>query len=277
MSRIEIRNIHITYVNPRDKRELLAAQELTLRIDSGEFLVIVGPSGCGKTSLLNVIDGLVEPVEGEILIDGRPVVGPGPDRAMVFQEYALFPWRTVWENVRFGLEVRKDRRIARPEADALVAEHVRLVGLKGFERAYPHELSGGMRQRVGLARALVTQPRILLMDEPFAAVDAMTREMMQGELLRILESARATVVFVTHSIDEAITLGDRVVVMTSRPGRFKAVLPVELPKPRWEQALKSHPRFLELRDQIWNLLRDEMAASEGPDGRPEAGPPGERR
>ena len=277
MSRIEIRNIHITYVNPRDKRELLAAQELTLRIDSGEFLVIVGPSGCGKTSLLNVIDGLVEPVEGEILIDGRPVVGPGPDRAMVFQEYALFPWRTVWENVRFGLEVRKDRRIARPEADALVAEHVRLVGLKGFERAYPHELSGGMRQRVGLARALVTQPRILLMDEPFAAVDAMTREMMQGELLRILQSARATVVFVTHSIDEAITLGDRVVVMTSRPGRFKAVLPVELPKPRWEQALKSHPRFLELRDQIWNLLRDEMAASEGPDGRPEAGPPGERR
>src|SRR3990170_3720402 len=143
MSRIEIRNIHITYVNPRDKRELLAAQELTLRIDSGEFLVIVGPSGCGKTSLLNVIDGLVEPVEGEILIDGRPVVGPGPDRQPVFQEYALFPWRTVWENVRFGLEVRKDRRIARPEADALVAEHVRLVGLKGFERAYPHELSGG--------------------------------------------------------------------------------------------------------------------------------------
>ena len=266
MSRIEIQNLHITYTNPREKSELLAARDLNLRIESGEFLVIVGPSGCGKTSLLNAIDGLVEPDEGEILIEGRPVSGPGPDRAMVFQEYALFPWRNVWENIRFGLEVRRDRSMGRAETEALVAEHVRLVGLKGFERAYPHELSGGMRQRVGLARALVTQPRILLMDEPFAAVDAMTREMMQGELSRILESARATVVFVTHSIDEAITLGDRVVVMTSRPGRFKAVLPVDLSKPRWERTLKSQPRFLELRDQVWDLLRDEMKNGEGQPG-----------
>ncbi len=262
MSRIEINNLHIMYINPREKRELLAVEDVNLRIESGEFLVIVGPSGCGKTSLLNAVDGLVEPADGEILIDGRPVTGPGPDRAMVFQEYALFPWRNVWENIRFGLEVRKDHRRGRAEIEALVAEHVRLVGLKGFERAYPHELSGGMRQRVGLARALVTQPRVLLMDEPFAAVDAMTREMMQGDLMRILAFARATVLFVTHSIDEAITLGDRVVVMTSRPGRFKAVLPVDLPKPRWEQGLRSDSRFLELRDGIWELLRDEMKRQE---------------
>src|SRR3989304_411698 len=154
VSRIEIQNLHITHTNPREKSELLAARDLNLRIESGEFLVIVGPSGCGKTSLLNAIDGLVEPDEGEILIEGRPVSGPGPDRAMVFQEYALFPWRNVWENIRFGLEGRRARPLGRAGTEALVAEHVRLVGLKGFERAYPHELSGGMRQRVGLARAL---------------------------------------------------------------------------------------------------------------------------
>ena len=267
MSTIEIKNVHISYVNPRENREVLAAQDVNLTIESGEFLVIVGPSGCGKTTLLSAIDGLVEPDEGEIVIDGRPVTGPGPDRAMVFQEYALLPWLSVWENIRFGLEVRKEIRMPRAKADVLVEEHVRVVGLRGFEKAYPHELSGGMRQRVGLARALVTNPKILLMDEPFAAVDAMTREMMQVELLRILASARATVVFVTHSIDEAITLGDRVVVMTARPGRIKAVLSVNLPKPRWEHALKSHPRFLELTDQIWELLRDEMKAQqEGGDG-----------
>lgn len=258
MARIEIQNLQIAYSASGAQRELLAIENLSLRVESGEFLVIVGPSGCGKTSLLSAIDGLIDPDDGAILIDGRPVAGPGPDRAMVFQEYALFPWRSVWENVRFGLELQRDRRLTRADEEALVAEHVRRVGLEGFERAYPHQLSGGMRQRVGLARALVTQPRILLMDEPFAAVDAMTREAMQSELARILSSAQATVVFVTHSIDEAITLGDRVVVMTARPGRLKAIIPVDLPKPRWEQTLRSQPRFVELRDQIWNLLRDEM-------------------
>src|SRR3990170_8087604 len=239
---LEATNVSIEYEKRGDRSRLRALQDLTLSVETGEFLVVVGPSGCGKTTFLNAVAGLVQPAAGSLTMDGRPIAGPGPDRAMVFQEYALMPWLATWDNVAFGLDLRGQLR--QEEARRRVALFIELVGLRGFERSYPHELSGGMRQRVGLARALVVEPRILLMDEPFAAVDAMTREMMQGELSRILKSARATVVFVTHSIDEAITLGDRVVVMTSRPGRFKAVLPVDLSKPRWERTLKSQPRFL---------------------------------
>lgn len=255
MSQIEATNVSIVYENPREKTELLALDGFTLSIESGEFLVIVGPSGCGKTSFLNAVGGLVEVASGQVLIDGKPVAGPGPDRAMVFQEYALFPWRNVRDNILFPLELRGKSKTG--EAAELLNKYVQMVGLQAFEKNYPHELSGGMRQRVGLARALIAEPRILLMDEPFAAVDAMTREIMQEELLKILDHAKATVVFITHSIDEAITLGDRVVVMTARPGKIKEIIPVDFPKPRWKYDVRSTDEFVKMRDHVWRLLHEE--------------------
>jgi NitT/TauT family transport system ATP-binding protein len=252
LSEIVAHDVSIVYENARERTELRALDGFSLEVRHGEFLVIVGPSGCGKTSFLGALDGLVPLAGGSITIDGQPVTGPGPDRAMVFQEYALFPWRTVRDNVLFGLEVRG------VSANGRLDEYMKLVGLEGFERAYPHELSGGMRQRVGLARALITDPKILLMDEPFAAVDAMTREVMQNELSRILGETGMTVVFITHSIDEAITLGDRVVVMTPRPGRIKEIVPVALPRPRESFDVRGDPEFIRLRDHVWGLLRDEL-------------------
>lgn len=251
MALIEISDLSVIYENSRDRSQLLAVDHVSLEVESGEFVSLLGPSGCGKTSLLSIVDGLIAPATGEARVDGKPVVGPGPDRAMVFQEYALFPWRTVWDNVRFGLEVSKQ-----PPKDA--ADRIRwaidMLGLSGFERRYPHELSGGMQQRVGLARALVLRPRILLMDEPFAALDAMTREVMQQELLRLMGELKQTVLFVTHSIDEALTLSDRIVVFSSRPATISQIIDVQLPKPRWERNLKALPRYQELREQIWGLL-----------------------
>lgn len=255
MSQIEARNVSIIYENPRDKTELMALDDFSLNIDSGEFLVIVGPSGCGKTSFLNAVGGLVPLASGDLLIDGKPVAGPGPDRAMVFQEYALLPWRNVWDNILFPLELKG--KSTSNDAIERARKYVQMIGLESFEKNYPHELSGGMRQRVGLARALIAGPRILLMDEPFAAVDAMTREIMQEELLKILDQAKATVIFITHSIDEAITLGDRVVVMTARPGKIKEILKIDLPKPRWQYDLRSTDQFAKMRDHIWGLLHDE--------------------
>jgi NitT/TauT family transport system ATP-binding protein len=200
-----------------------------------------------------VVAGLVAPAAGEIEVYGKPVTGPGPDRAVVFQDYALMPWRTVEKNVRFGLEMqgRVDK-----DTDAKVARYIGMVGLAGFEKAYPRELSGGMRQRVGLARALVTEPRLLLMDEPFAAVDAMTRELMQEELTRIVAETGQAVMFITHGVDEAITLGDRIAVVTNRPGRIKEILEVDLPRPR-SRASRQLPEFQALRDRIWDLLSEE--------------------
>jgi NitT/TauT family transport system ATP-binding protein len=255
---IEVQQLSLGYDSRGDRGFLLAVSEVSASIQSGEFFVIVGPSGCGKTSLLNAIDGLIKPVDGRISIDGQRVQGPGPDRAMVFQEYALFPWRTVWENVKFGLELRRQRQLRKGDPEARIAWAVRLVGLAGFERAYPHELSGGMRQRAGLARALVVEPKILLMDEPFAAIDAMTREVMQTEIERIIGQTGQTVIFITHSIDEAIVLADRVAVMTARPGRFKEVIEVKLPRPRYQHNVRTLPEYAVLRDRIWGLLRTEM-------------------
>jgi NitT/TauT family transport system ATP-binding protein len=252
---IDISDVTVAYPQAKSDRRLIALWRLSLRIDSGEFITVVGPSGCGKTTLLNCIAGLVHPVEGEVRIDGEPVVGPGPDRAVVFQDYALFPWRTVWDNIHFGLEGR--RRVE--DADQRIRSSVRLVGLDGFEKAYPRELSGGMRQRVGLARALVAEPKILLMDEPFAAVDAMTREVMQSELERIVAESGKTALLITHSIDEAIQLGDRVVVATTRPGRIKAILPIDLRRPRWAYDVKAEPAYIAARERIWELLQDEAA------------------
>jgi len=233
--------------------EVLA--ELTVDIYEREIACIVGPSGCGKTTLLRCIDGLLPLSGGSIRIEGEAVSGPPERVAMVFQHFGLLPWKTVAANAAYGLKlagVHRERR------DVQVSQTLKLVGLEGFERAYPYQLSGGMQQRVGLARALATTPEILLMDEPFAALDAQTRELLQEELLRILEKDTNTIVFVTHSIDEAILLGDRVIVLTARPARVKEILPVPFPRPRMLPAIRSDPAFGELRSRVWELLRQEL-------------------
>jgi NitT/TauT family transport system ATP-binding protein len=255
-SAISIEDVTVAYAQARSTRRLIALWRLSLEIAGGEFVTVVGPSGCGKTTLLNCIAGLVRPLEGRVLVDGHVVTRPGPDRAVVFQDYALLPWRTVWGNIHFALEGGRSRL---PDPDARIAHAIELVGLRGFERAYPRELSGGMRQRVGLARALVADPKILLLDEPFAAVDAMTREVMQGELERIVADAGTTALLITHSIDEAILLGDRVVVATTRPGRIKAILPIGLRRPRWGYDVKAEPEYIAARERIWELLKGEAA------------------
>jgi NitT/TauT family transport system ATP-binding protein len=250
---VEVRDLAVRYHRTREKSDLIAVQGLNLTVAPGEVFVIVGPSGCGKSSLLQVVAGLVKPSEGQVLVEGKPVRGPGIERAVVFQDYALMPWRTVEGNVRFGLEMQ--HRVDR-STPAKVAEFIDMVGLSGFEQSYPRELSGGMRQRVGLARALVTEPRILLMDEPLAAVDALTREVMQQELARIVAGTRQAVIFITHSVDEAIILGDRIAVMKSVPGQIKEVLPVPIAKPRGRDA-RADPEYIALRDHIWSLLAGE--------------------
>ncbi|HEY8453009.1 MAG: ABC transporter ATP-binding protein [Micromonosporaceae bacterium] len=253
---VRARDLVVRYERSRDRSTLVALENFSLDVREGEFLAIVGPSGCGKSTFLNVVAGLVFPVSGEITVYGQPVTGPGIDRAVVFQDYALMPWRTVQGNVRFGLEMQ--RRVDSTTADK-VAHYIKLVGLSGFEKAYPRELSGGMRQRVGLARALATEPKLLLMDEPFAAVDAMTREIMQDELGKIVATTGQTVVFITHSVDEAITLGDRIAVITNRPGRVKEIIEVDLPKPRTRES-RHLPEFQATRDRIWELLASESPA-----------------
>ncbi len=245
------RDLVVEYERARERNRLVALRGFDLEVREGEFLAVVGPSGCGKSTFLNVVAGLYFPVAGEVRIFGQPVRGPGPDRAVVFQDYALLPWRTVEGNVRFGLEMQG--RLDGSTAER-VSRYIDLVGLTGFEQAYPRELSGGMRQRVGLARALVTEPRILLMDEPFAAVDAITREVMQEELSRIIGETGQTVIFITHSVDEAITLADRIAVVTERPGRVRAIVSVELPRPRTPASVRSWAGYAALRDRIWGLL-----------------------
>jgi NitT/TauT family transport system ATP-binding protein len=253
---IAARNVTASYDNRREGTRLTALRDVSLEIRRGEFVAIVGPSGCGKTTFINLIAGFVKPLTGEVTVRGEVVKGPGPDRAMVFQDYALLPWRTVERNVHFAVENGRDRP-PREEQERRVNAAIALVGLTGFERSYPYELSGGMRQRVGIARALACDPEILLMDEPFGAVDAMTREAMQAELEQIIGQTGQTVVFITHSIDEAITLADRVVVVSSRPGRIREVIEVDLPRSRFDEEVKTLPRFGELREHLWGLFRAE--------------------
>jgi NitT/TauT family transport system ATP-binding protein len=250
------KGLTVGYNLHRERKRLTALKNITLSVNRGEFLVLVGPSGCGKTTFINAIAGLVEPWEGTIEVNGRPVTGPGPDRAMVFQDYALMPWRTVESNVRMPFELQK-LGLSQEEMDERVRRYIELVDLKGFEKSYPYELSGGMKQRVGIARALVGEPDILLADEPFAAIDAMTREAMQSELERFVAKTGQTVVFITHSIDEAITLADRVAVVSYRPGRIKEIVEVKLPRPRFDYDVKMLPEYGELRDHIWRLVKDE--------------------
>jgi len=234
--------------------EIVALAAITASIGEGEFVCLLGPSGCGKSTLLKIVAGLIRPSSGTITIDGRTVTGPGPDRAVVLQDYALFPWMTVADNVEFGLAARG---VEPDKRHAVSAELLRAVGLHDFATKYPHHLSGGMKQRVSIARALAVDPVLLLMDEPFGALDAQTRFVMQQELLRIWRAYRKTVLFVTHSIDEALYLGDRVLVMTARPGAIKADIRVSHPRPRDIGSME----FAALRRQTLELLSDEIARS----------------
>ena len=253
-AKLDVRGVSLDLYNERTRRSLAVLRDIDLAVFEGELVAIVGPSGCGKSTFLNAVDGLVAVSSGEILVDGRAVDGPGPDRAMVFQHDSLFPWRTVLENVMYGLDLQG--RLARAERRARALTLVELVGLAGFAEHYPHELSGGMRQRVNIARALVVEPQLLLLDEPFAALDAQTREFMQVELLKILARARTTALFVTHQINEAVFLANRVVVFSARPAGIKDVIDVDLPPAR-ALALKHHPAFLELERRIWRLIEQE--------------------
>lgn len=238
----------------RGERRVTALDELTLRVDAGEFVTIVGPSGCGKSTFLHILGGFIPASGGSMRVAGREVAGPGPDRGVMFQELALFPWRTVLGNVTWGLEVQGR---AKAERVAIAERYLDLVGLLAFKDAYPTELSGGMKQRVALARVLAFDPAVLLMDEPFGALDAQTRELMQEEFQRIWLQTGKTVVFVTHDVEEAVYLGDRVVVFSARPGRIKAEVPARLPRPRSLEVKKSQA-FLEPRNQVWDLLREEV-------------------
>jgi NitT/TauT family transport system ATP-binding protein len=247
--RADVRNLIVDFPSPRGGL-IRALESVSFSVPDGQFHTIVGPSGCGKTTVLNVVAGLLRPTSGEVFVSGRSVSGPGRDRAMVFQEASLLPWRSVLDNIVFGVECQGgDKRQALREAQDLV----RLVGLAGFEHHRPHELSGGMRQRVNLARALAVNPEILLMDEPFASLDAQTREYMQGELLRIWQEARRTVLFITHQISEAVYLSDRVLVFAAHPGRVVASIDIDVPRPRPLQ-IKRDPVLVDYERRIWDLI-----------------------
>jgi len=241
--------------NPGKKRleEFTALESFSLSVEEGAFVAIVGSSGCGKSTLLDIIAGLTKSKGGSIHIDGHVVTGPNLDRGYIMQGYALFPWRTVRRNVEYGLEIK---RVPRKERHKISQKYIDLVDLQGFENRYPNELSGGMRQRVAIARALAYEPQVLLMDEPFAAVDAQTRETLQDELLKIWGKTGKTVLFVTHSIEEAVLLADKVVVMTPRPGRIKDVINIELPRPRSNAEMRASADYSVIVRRIWELLHD---------------------
>jgi len=235
--------------------EVKALADVHISIRENEFISIIGPSGCGKTTLLKMIDGLIPYDSGKILIGGKQVTAPGPDRAVVFQTFALLPWRTVLANVEFSLELR---RVAKEKRTSIARDYLKRVGLEDFELHYPHELSGGMQQRAGLARALAVNPLILLMDEPFGSVDAQTRQLLQEELLQLWQREQKTVIFITHSMDEAVYLSDRVVVMTPRPGRVAEILDVPLARPRIADDVRRDPKFVDLTNYIWDSLKKAM-------------------
>ena len=250
-AQITVESVSHTY-RPARGRAVLALEEVSLAVAPREFVALLGPSGCGKSTLLYLIGGFLPVEQGAIRIEGAPVAGPGPDRGVVFQHFALFPWRTVRANVRYGLE---KLGLARDEQERRAQAYIELVGLKGFEDSYPSQLSGGMKQRAALARTLAVDPKMLLMDEPFGALDAQTRSLMQAELYAIWQRTPKTVLFVTHDVQEAVRLAQRVVVMSARPGRVKAV--VETSFDRADPHLFKSPAFVEKVDEIWGLVRDE--------------------
>ena len=255
--KLQTSGLRMEYIRQRDGSRLLALDNVNVQIEDKKFVAVVGPSGCGKTTFIKIVDGLVKPTAGQVRIDDKPVHGPGIDRAMVFQEPSLLPWRTVLNNVTYGLECQgrlNDTSQARSRG------LIKLVGLGSFEQHYPHELSGGMQQRCNLARALAVDPKILIMDEPFAALDAQTRELMQAELLRIWQESRKTVLFVTHQINEAIFLADQVLVFGARPGFIREVVDIDIPRPR-PLTIKRSSKFLDYEDRIWSMIEREAQRS----------------
>ena len=259
-SRIELTHVRQTFWVRGDKdkrlREFVALEDFDLDVAAGEFVTIVGPSGCGKSTILDLIAGLAKPTGGRLTVDGRQITGPGLDRSVVFQHYTLLPWRTAAGNVEFALEARGG--LNRKERAAKAREYLELVGLTEFANRYPHELSGGMKQRVAIARSLSYEPGVLLMDEPFGALDAQTRERLQEELLGIWRRTGTTVVFITHDIDEAVFLGQRVAVMTTRPGQIREIVRVELDRGHAADIdLRATPEFAEHRHRVWSSLREQ--------------------
>ncbi|MDR0513749.1 MAG: ABC transporter ATP-binding protein [Coriobacteriaceae bacterium] len=258
---ILVKDLELNY-RSRGRRNKLhdfqALKDVGLEVHDGEFLSLVGPSGCGKSTFLFLLAGLIRKTNGCVEIDGEPIDGPGLDRGILMQQYALFPWRTVQKNVEFCLEIKGVRR---EERSVIAARFIDLVGLRAFSHAYPNALSGGMKQRIAIARALAYDPKILLMDEPFAAVDEQTREFLHEEVLRIWKATKKTIVFVTHSIDEAVYLSDRIAVMSGSPGQVKEVIDVDLPRPRLKGITKSTPEFAAIRLKVWNILQEAGGSS----------------
>jgi NitT/TauT family transport system ATP-binding protein len=248
---IDIRGVSVSYKGPAARDVVRVMDRLDLAVAAQEFVSVLGPSGCGKTTLLRLVAGLVRPDAGGVFVNGHLVTGPGPDRGMVFQDFALLPWATVAENVAFGLELRGVERAARLP---IAARWIETVGLHGFADYYPHQLSGGMQQRVGLARALAVDPDILLLDEPFGSVDALTRRLLQEDLLRLHGDTPKTVLLVTHSVDEAVRLGDRVVLLGPRPAHVLENVRTELPRPR-PAGLGADRRFNEIKESLWQRLK----------------------
>jgi len=248
---LEIDHLSQSYVDPYSKETVTAVGDVAASIPEGQFVSLIGPSGCGKTTVLNIVAGFISPTGGEVRVDGTAVSGPGPDRGVVFQDFALFPWMTVEANIAFGLKMRGVPKAERRER---AREMAGLVGLAGFEQKFPHELSGGMRQRAGVARVLATEPSIMLMDEPFASIDAQTRRVLQQEVLRIWSKQKPTVLFVTHDVEEAIFMSDRVIVLGNRPSTVQADITIDLPRPRTWKDVQGHPEFVRLRAQLLTML-----------------------
>src|SRR3981189_536392 len=254
MATIQISNVSKTFRDLKRKTDVIALDDITLSVEKNEFLCLLGPSGCGKSTLQNMIAGFEKPSSGHVTVDGRAISSPGADRGMVFQHANLMPWLPVWENVAFHLLLRGSQKLMRREA---AQRYIDMVGLTGFENHYPSELSGGMNQRVGIARALLMNPRVILMDEPFAALDAQTKLEMQEELVAIWQKHRCTIVFVTHSVDEALVLGNKIVVMTRRPGRIRESVTFDLPRPRDITS----PEFNDAKRRVLALIREESTRS----------------
>jgi NitT/TauT family transport system ATP-binding protein len=256
---LEINNLSKYYEDDYSDEIVTAIGDVSFSVARGEFVSILGPSGCGKTTVLNIIAGFLPPSSGTMLLNGKPILEPGPDRGVVFQSFALFPWKTVLQNVAFGLKMRG---IARAQRDETAREYVKIVGLEGSENRYPHELSGGMRQRVGVARVLANEPEVMLMDEPFASIDAQTRMSLQQDLTEIWERRKPTIFFVTHDVEEAVFLSDRVIVLTHRPSRVQEIINVDIPRSRYWEDLIENQDFRRMTHHIIGLL-----AGEGEDKR----------
>ncbi len=252
--KVSIKNL-VKKFNTRNG-EIIALNGVSLDIRENEFISVVGPSGCGKSTILNIVSGLLEPTSGGVTCNGEPIVGTGPERGVVFQQYALFPWLTVRKNIEFGLKLQKK---SKEEIKTITNKYLKAVDLEDFADAYPKELSGGMKQRVAIARAYAVNPEILLMDEPFGALDAQTRTQLQTELLHTWENEKKTCMFITHDIDEAIILGQRVVIMSARPGRIKEIVEIDIPHPR-DQRTKMSKKYLDIKNYIWSQVYEEYLA-----------------